>query len=182
MNDDDKLMEQAAQLATEISPERDLWPDIEAAISAPAQPSRRTPYWVQAAAVVLLVAGSSAVTWMVASDGASVSPGTVATSLDSEFVSFGRGFELGQGFQAARSNLAADLDVELARLSPEARAEVEENLAVIRQAIAEINEALEAEPGNMMLQEMLLNSYHDELNVMRNVGGLTQNVMSRNDI
>ena len=35
MNDitDDKLMAAAATLPTEIAPERDLWPDIEAAIA-----------------------------------------------------------------------------------------------------------------------------------------------------
>jgi hypothetical protein len=89
---------------------------------------------------------------------------------------------LGQGFQDARSNLAAQLDIELDRLTPEARAGVEENLAVIRNAIVEINSELEMEPDNILLQELLLKTYRDELTVMRKVGGLTQSVMSRNDI
>lgn len=186
MNDktDDKLMEMASQLATEITPERDLWPEIEAAMHEE-KPERAawTPYFAQAAAVVLLVAGTAAVTWNVAQNDTNpvVPPVGVTTTMDAEFASFGN-FELGQGFQDARSNLAADLDLELDKLSPEARAEVEENLAVIRTAIAEINEALEQEPGNMLLQEMLLKSYREELLMMRNVGGLTQDVMSRNDI
>ncbi|MDX1507032.1 MAG: hypothetical protein R3358_02050 [Woeseiaceae bacterium] len=186
MNDktDDKLMAMAAELATDIKPQRDLWPEIEAAIREQ-EPARTawTPYFAQAAAVVLLVAGTAAVTWNVAKNDADyvVPPEGVATTLDAEFASFGN-YELGQGFQDARSNLLADLDLELDKLSPEARTEVEENLAVIRTAIAEINAALEEEPGNVLLQELLLKSYHEELLVMRKVGGLTQNVMSRNDI
>ena len=187
MNDrtDDKLMQMAGQLATEIAPERDLWPEIESAIHEE-QPERArwTPWLAQAAAVVLLVAGTATVTWNVAkndADRAVVPPESVQTTMDAEFASFGN-FELGQGFRDARNNLQADLDLELDKLSPEARAEVEENLAVIRTAITEINEALEQEPDNALLQEMLLKSYREELLVMRKVGGLTQDVMSRNDI
>ena len=102
--------------------------------------------------------------------------------MDSEFVSFGSDYELGEGFQDARTNLAADLDIELDRLSPEARAGVEENLAVIRSAIIEISNAMDAEPDNALLQELLMKAYREELAVMGRVGGLTHKVMSRNDI
>ena len=186
MNDttDDKLMAAAAQLPTGIAPERDLWPDIEAAITEPApQRSSWTPYLAQAAAVVLLVGGSSSITYMMTKSGIDVSPQAGAQiALDTEFVSFGSNYELGQGFQDARNNLAAQLDLELDRLSPDARAGVEENLEVIRSAITEINSALEEEPNNVLLQDLLLKTYRDELSVMRKVGGLTQSVMSRNDI
>ena len=179
---DDKLMAAAAQLSTEIAPERDLWPEIEARIEVPARRSRWTPYLAQAAAIVLLIGASSSVTYMMTKSGPNVSPGTTALGLDSDFVSFGGNYELGQGFQNARNNLAAQMDLELDRLSPDVRAEVEENLAVIRNAITEINSALEEEPDNVLLQELLLKTYREELTVMRKVGGLTQNVMSRNDI
>ncbi len=179
---DDKLMTQAAKLSTEISPERDLWPDIAAAIETPRRRSSWTPYLAQAAAVVLLVGASSSITYMMTKSGSNVSPLIQTVGLDAEFTSFGSSYELGQGFQNARNNLAAQMDLELDRLSPEIRAEVEENLAVIRDAITEINSALEEEPDNFLLQELLLKTYREELTVMRKVGGLTQNVMSRNDI
>ena len=186
MNDktDDHLMAAAAQLPTEIAPERDLWPDIETAIATPAPQHRSwTPYLAQAAAIVLLVGGSSGITYMMTKSGNEIVPqiGTVV-KLDTEFTSFGNNYELGQEFQDARNNLAAQLDLELDRLSPEARDGVEENLEVIRSAITEINSALEEEPNNVHLQDLLLKTYRDELTVMRKVGGLTQNVMSRNDI
>jgi len=179
---DDKLMAQAAQLSTEITPERDLWPDIEAAIEAPRRRSSWTPYLAQAAAIVLLVGASSSITYVMTKGGANVSPVIPTMGLDAEFTSFGSSYELGQGFQNARNNLAAQMDLELDRLSPDVRAEVEENLAVIRSAIIEINSALEDEPNNVLLQDLLLKTYREELTVMRKVGGLTQHVMSRNDI
>lgn len=186
-HENDKLMAAAANLQTEITPERDLWPDIEAAIAAPARETRWMPHLAQAAAVVLLVAASSGITYLVTSGGEQPAQVIVQevmpeNAFDSEFASFGARHTMGQGFQDAHNNLAAQLDLELDRLSPEARTEVEENLDVIRGAIAEINEALINEPDNALLQDMLMDSYREELTVMRNVGGLTQKVMSRNDI
>ena len=57
MNFDDKLDQAARQLATEIAPERDLWPGIEQAIAAPPRRERSmwNTLWAQAAAIVLLV-------------------------------------------------------------------------------------------------------------------------------
>ena len=59
---DDKLMQAASQLATEIAPERDLWPGIAEAIETPPQ-RRWTPMFAQAAAVAMLMAASAGITW-----------------------------------------------------------------------------------------------------------------------
>ena len=64
---DNKLDLAARQLATEISPERDLWPGIAEAIEKP-QRSRWTPVFAQAAAIVLLIGGSSTVTYLAVVD------------------------------------------------------------------------------------------------------------------
>jgi hypothetical protein len=178
---DDKLMADAAKLATGIAPERDLWPGIEAAIAPPARRSR-TPYFAQAAAVLVLVAGSSLLTYLVVDKEPMVIERPVPAGLVLEDASFGGQYELSSGYKLARTNLQVQMQSELAKLSPEARAEVEQNLGVIRDAIAEINTALAEEPGNALLQELLLKTYREELAVMRKVGGLTQDVMSRNDI
>ena len=177
---EDKLISDARRLTTQISPERDLWPDIATAIARPSR-SRWTPMLAQAAAVILLVGASSGVTYLAVND--DPPPGVVMTSdLLFEQASFGGQHNLGPDFQDARSNLASKLDQELMRLSPETRAEVEKNLQVIRNAIIEINGAMEQEPNNALLQKMLLKTYYEELRVMRDVGALTQSVMSRNDI
>ena len=178
--DDDKMTRAARQLATEITPERDLWPGIAEAITAPSKP-RWTPMFAQAAAVLLLVGASSAVTF-VAVKGTEQPVVRVAPDLVFEQASFGNRYSLGPGFQDARNALVAEFEVELKRLSPETRAEIETNLELVQKAIFDINQALEQEPNNVLLQERLLRTYRDELELLRRVGGLTRNVMRRNDI
>lgn len=177
---EDKLDKAARQLATEIRPQRDLWPGIEAEITVPRR-SRWTPVLAQAAAIVLLVGASSALTYVAVKDnnGPVVN---IAPELVFEQASFGGNYHLGPGFQDARNGLRAALDVELARLSPEASGDVRANLNLIHEAIVEINAALEEEPDNTMLQQKLLQAYREELTLLRRVGGLTRNVMMRNDI
>jgi hypothetical protein len=99
-----------------------------------------------------------------------------------EQTSFGANYNLGPGFQDARNSLRADLDAELTRLSPEARTNIQENLDLIHTAIADINVVLEKEPENVLLQQMLLRAYREELTLLSRVGGLTRNVAMRNDI
>jgi hypothetical protein len=178
MNFDDKLDQAARQLATEIAPERDLWPGIEQAIRTPRP---RMPWYAQAAAVILLVGASSSVTYLAMQDNAGPAV-SVAPELVFERAAFGGEYHLGPGFQAARNSLRAQLDDELDRLSPDAQQDIQSNLDVIHTAIVEINAALEQEPDNVLLQQKLLRAYREELALLRRVGGLTRNVMIRNDI
>ena len=183
MNDmerEDELITKASGLAQDISPERDLWSGIEEAISRP-QRSRWTPRFAQAAAVVLMIGASSGITWLSTKDRVQVIE-VVPAGIAVQQASFGGQYALGVGYQEAHRDLEAQLQVELARLSPEAREEVELNLAMIRGAIGQINEALAEEPDNPLLQELLLQTYKEELTLMQRVGGLTQHVMSRRDI
>lgn len=177
---DDKLIAAAGKLSTAISPDRDLWPGIEQAIKVPRR-ARWTPRLAQAAAVLLLVGASSMVTWMATKDQARIIE-VVPADLVFEQASFGGRYSLGVGYQEAHRDLQAQLDVELERLSPDARKEIADNLAMIRGAIGQINEALAEEPDNPLLQELLVQIYREELAMMQRVGGLTQRVMARQDI
>ncbi|NNF41048.1 MAG: hypothetical protein HKN64_06690 [Woeseiaceae bacterium] len=176
---DDKLTAAARRLATEINPERDLWPGIAGAIEAPRR-SAWTPLLAQAAAVVLLVGASSGITYLAVTGDEPVVQ--VAPELLFEQTSFGAHYNLGPEFQDARDSLAVQFDRELARLPDTSRAEVEENLAFVHTAIAEINDALAKDPDNVMLQARLLQAYRDQLSVLRRVSDLTRGVMMRNDI
>ena len=177
---EDRLIAEARKLATSIEPERDLWPGIEEAIKAPARRSW-TPMFAQAASMVLLVAASSAITWY-AVKGDTVAAPEYRAELIFEQASFGAGYTLGPGFQDARGMLMADLNTALEQLSLEQRADVENSLAVMHAVIDQINAELEKDPENVYLQEMLLKTYREELALMRRVGGLTKDVMLRNDI
>jgi hypothetical protein len=186
-NFDDELMATAAELATEVKPERDLWPGIEQAISQPTRPSRTVwnSVWAQAAAVLLLVGGSSGVTYLTMTDDAeSVPPVVEGPTLvfETASASFGSMYHLGPDYQDARRSLAVKVEEELSRLTPEERAEVQKNIDVIRAAIDDINKALAAEPDNALLQKMLLNSYREELDLMMRVDQITSAAMRRGDI
>ena len=184
----DELMAKAAALATEVSPERDLWPGIEQAINEPARP-RRSGFgsvWAQAAAVVLLVGGSSGLTYlaMTGDEDPTVPPMVDTIELGFEPVSanFGSQYTLGPDYIDARRILKGSFDENLDNLSPEAREEVISNLATIRQAIDDINKALADQPDSVLLQELLLDSYRNELSLMMQVDGVTRNAMYRGDI
>lgn len=185
--DFDELMRAARALPRGVAPRRDLWPGIEHAITTGA----RTAGWqwnrmfAQAAAVVLLVAGSSGVTWLaLQEDAGTASQGPAGQPLVMEPVagSFGSRYHLGPEFVDARNNLAAGLDRKLAQLPPETRLAVEKNFADIRAAISEINRALADEPDNALLQDLLLSAYREELSLMRKVDGIANSAMRRTDI
>ncbi len=180
---DEKLSRLAATLPTQVSPDRDLWPAIEQAINTRTNTIWNTP-WAQAAAVVLLVAGSSGITYVAVRDDGPVSPVVIDTANVFETVSgdFGRRYTLGNEYLDAHSELQNKLDEKLQFLSPEAREAVTKNLQTIRAAIKDINQALAAEPDNMLLQELLLSAYHGEISLMRKVDGIANSAMRRNDI
>jgi len=185
---DDKLATAASQLATEIAPSRDLWPDIAQAIAikeAPPVP-RQTPWYAQAAAVFLLVGASSMLTYSLVKYDQANTPQAdvqiVPTNMTFERTAFGGQHTLESVYGRASGGVESNLERELASLSPEAREDVQRNLAVIHQAIADISQALEKEPNNEFLQELLVAAYRNELTLMNRIGNMTQRVMSRSDI
>jgi len=186
-NFDDELMATAAKLATDVTPDRDLWPGIEQAISQPVKPARTVwnNVWAQAAAVLLLVGGSSGVTYLAVTEDANPSsPVAGGPTLVFEPVSgsFGSMYNLGPDYQDARRSLEAKVDQELSRLTPEERDAVQKNIEVIRSAIRDINRALAEEPDNALLQKLLLSAYREELDLMMRVDGITSAAMRRGDI
>ena len=183
MNDidrDDKLIAAASGLATGISPERDLWPGIEHAITTPKR-SRWTPMLAQAAAVILLIGASSGITYFTMKEEPVVVQ-RYGPELQFERAAFGTEQTLGSVYRSAQGDYQKDLNKELERLSPEVRADIEKNLALIKEAIAEINLALEENPDSALLQELLIKSYREQHTLLRRVGALTQHVMVRKDI
>jgi len=180
---DDKLTAAARRLTTEIKPQRDLWPDIERAIAEPEpRRTRWTPMFAQAAAIVLLVGASSGLTYLAVKDDRPVVIAQPTPEYTFERASFGSSYTLGNDYLETRADVVARFERQVERLSPDERQDVEQSLAVIRGAINDINAALQQDPDNTLLQDLLMKTYHEELNVMRKVGGVTHSVMSRRDI
>lgn len=181
--ENDALTKAASKLVAGEQPQRDLWPEIEAAITEPQKRRWQFPF-AQAAAVLLLVGGSSAVTYVAMQDrDAEVVPQMmVTTGLKIQPAAFGNHYELGADYEEARASLTLQLEQELESLPPETRADIEKNLAAIQTAIAEINELMADQPNNVMLQRLLMSNYRRELEVLSGMSGMTTGVMSRSDI
>ena len=203
MNEDsntsnDPLLAAARQLPQSIAPERDLWPGIESELTAAHNGSG---WFAKAAAVLLLVGTTAALTYQFAAGPGAEQPPMVAkqtngvpvedvraaspaafTDLNFRTASFGDRYSLGPDFVDARADLFGRLEDELEKLSPESRQVVIDNLATIQKATREINKALATEPENVLLQRLLLSTYQRELDMLTDINGLTPLRAVREDI
>jgi hypothetical protein len=162
-----------------IEPKADLWPQIEARIAghgaaAPApvaSGARRRSVavpraYLAAAAMVGCVAvgmwiGRSVLPRMSPAQVAQVArpvPGAVQTAWVSD-----------PRYQRAHEELMRSLGTRIAALPPKSRAKVMASLATISQAKQELESALGKDPGNALLQELLVNTYQDEMRVLTDV-------------
>ena len=182
---DERKVGSLRELSPAIEPARDLWPQIEARINAersitaaaPPRPARARavpPRWLAAAAVVASVAVG---VWIgrsllpAARSGAGVeSPLSASratftdtpTALDVAYVSDPR-------YQRDRAALMKTLQARLAALPLPARDKVMASLAAISRAKQDLENALGKDPGNALLQELLVNTYQDEMRVLTDV-------------
>jgi hypothetical protein len=178
------------ELPLEVAPGRDLWPDIAARIEERAKPvasAARLPAWAwQAAVAVVLVAGSSLLTASLLDRSVpmqqSAVPAVPANALAASNAAvampaaFGPAGQLDPEYVAARRQLTQVLDQRIAALPTSARAKLEFNLGEMRRAADEINAALAEQPGDPLLEELLLKTYQDELAVLSNISQLTNSL------
>jgi hypothetical protein len=133
---DDKLTAAARQLATEIRPQRDLWPDIELAITDTApQSSRWTPMFAQAAAIVLLIGASSGLTYLAVKDDQPVVIPQPVPEYTFERAAFGSNYTLGSDYLDTRADVVARFEQEFERLSPEQRQDVMRKVGGVTQSV-----------------------------------------------
>ena len=169
---DERIDAALASLPRDLPPARDLWPDIESRL----EPRRRRGAWAwQAAAAIALVAVSSLVTASLVrrADAPVARTSTQASQAAVMPTTFGPSYSLNAEYDMARRQLATDLEQRLAGMPPSARQKLEANLAEMHRAAAEINVALARQPGHPLLEELLLNTYQDELGVLASVNQLT---------
>jgi hypothetical protein len=159
-----------ARLPKAIEPSRDLWPAIEAGLGSRTARSRQNWGWL-AAAGVLVAVGSSLITATLLREGRP-DPAQLAAAVEGTPVvpaAFGPVGRMGPGYLATRRVLLRELEARIDRLPPEAQKSLERNLAELHRASAEINAALALKPGDPLLEELLLNTYQDELAVLASV-------------
>jgi hypothetical protein len=171
------------RLPLDLPPARDLWPTIAeqlapVSVDRARAPGRRAWAW-QAAAAIALVAVSSLVTAALVRQqpgprvAQAPSAGLVSGDLQVVPTAFGPTHSLSPEYQAAHRQLSALLQQRIGRMPHSARQKLELNLAELRRAASEINAALAEQPGDPLLEELLLNTYQEELSVLAAANQLT---------
>ena len=167
------------ELPQGVEPGRDLWPQIEAQIAGRAQatpavtaPVRRAASgtrlrWLAAAAMVGCIAVGVWIGHSVSLSGAAAPPLAAAGrpgagALQTAWVADPR-------YQRQHAELMRSLGDQVAALPPASRAKVMASLTTIREAKHNLEEALGKDPGNALLQELLVNTYQDEMRVLTDV-------------
>lgn len=167
----EELLGAAAGLPREIRPPRDLWDGIDARLADEPEPaavpltSRRLPRaslpaWALIAAAIALVLVTAAVTSILTRS----HDAPIADRLGREPVTARGGAGDEARFLAASQELLAGLEAQ--DLSPETMEIVRRNLEVIDAAIAELQLALERDPGNGELTRMLLATYQRKIELL----------------
>jgi hypothetical protein len=170
-------------LPRDIAPPRDLWQGIEAriaadnnaAVSAPAQRS-----WVggrsartgrlrvlAAAAVIVALAVGIWIGRAVLPGAPAAGAGSMATNLTGvEPGSFHAAYVMDSKYVRQRAELVKDLESRLAALPPQSRAKVMSSLQTINDSKRDLEAELGKDPSNALLQELLVNTYQDEMRVL----------------
>ena len=157
-----------------VRPARDLLPGIHAALAAgkatPIDTWRTRSLWSArvplAAAAILLVVASVVVTRFLDQRGPAGSAYTPQPNGSSVLVSQ-QVNELETRYEGAIAELQQMIDAQRAQLSPATVRVLEENLRVIDRAIRESRAALQADPANEMVNEMLWSAYEKKLELLR---------------
>lgn len=180
---EERMVKSLSELSPSIEPERDLWPQIEArvksatergaAVSSMAR-TRLVPLrWLASAAMVASVAvgvwigrdllplSRSPVSLPQVRNVAAQLPSAEA-ALDAAYVSDPR-------YQHERTELLKSLQGRLDAMPPPARAKVAASLATIETAKKDLESALGKDPSNVLLQELLINTYQDEMRALTDV-------------
>jgi hypothetical protein len=178
-----RLEARLARLPRDVEPGRDLWPAIacrlaeDESAAAPQAPARAGGVWRQAAAAVVLVALSSATTYVVMGTRTPEPERIAAVELVQHELNAAR--FLPAGYVETRAELSAAFSDSLGRLSPQTRDVVEANLRDIERSLAEIGAALARDPGNATLQQLLVAASTQELEYLDEVRRLALSVPAK---
>ena len=163
-------------LPRDIAPPRDLWKGIEAQINAERQPAAETPPSRAGRTVRLRVLAAAAVIVALAVGvwiGRTMLPGSTpttpltATNHPAEEPSaFHAAYVMGSKYTNQRAELVADLESRLEKLPPGSRAKVMTSLKAIHDSKRALENELGKDPSNALLQELLVNTYQDEMRVL----------------
>ena len=158
----------------------DQWPAIAARIRSGASKAPRREFFAprRAAAAVILLALSSGATWaLLRSPGeVALAPAPESIAVPVDLASLPVADAIAGAYAPVFAELERILSEERGRLQPETLATMETNIAILNQAIAEIQAALAADPANRGGLKALDGMYQAKLAVLRRVVTLSPEV------
>ncbi len=176
MNPQDDVTLQARALPRSVPPPRDLWPEIEARLdeydskSAPrgSISGQRPRRWQPLALAAGLLLAVSVGFWLGRVPDSSMPAATTAGTPNAAPDTSGPamqsvGLLTGGELRQTRMALARDIEQRLEALTPTTREVVLDNLAVINQALDDIDAALDASPDSDLDARLLMAMYADQL-------------------
>ncbi|MEM7220787.1 MAG: hypothetical protein AAF515_20665 [Pseudomonadota bacterium] len=167
--DNDALERRVAALPKTVQPEVDLWSQIEADIA-------QTP---RSANLALRLSGLAAAA-VVAALLIFVPGRDVPVAAEPDWLVPVEAFDTGNVAMASlRVNMHQNIAAALGELSPKARVDALRNLQRINDARNDILQALQQEPDNPFLSQLLIENYASELSLLNQMRGLTQRARQR---
>ena len=168
-----RLLGAASTLPAEVTPPGEQWREIRARITGPAgahAASSRArwltaPAWLLAAAAVLLVALSSAITAVIVRQPSQQREPRATAAIPVMLPAAARDVEA--HYIRTASELAEALAGQRGKLDPATVAKVEASLRIIDQAIDEARRALAGDPANLTLLDLLTANYERKLELLR---------------
>jgi hypothetical protein len=162
-----------------IAPPRDLWSGIESRIAEERratggrvgreQSAGRSARirWIAAAAMIASVAlgiwiGRSVLPMAGKTTGSGMSANPSAGAPGA----LQAAYLVDPRYRSQREALVKSLETQLAALPPDSRAKVIASLATIHRSMQDLEAALGRDPSNALLQELLVNTYQDEMRVL----------------
>jgi anti-sigma factor RsiW len=159
-------------------PRQDLWPTIARQIGATPRTLTTRRRWsfsmpqLAAAAVALMTVSGGAV-WLVQPRGAEPMPAPVATAPSSSTpAAINAGHTAAESYAAAVADLERVLAGGRGQLDSATVRVIEQNLAVIDRAIAQAQQALQADPANLYLNSHLAETMRRKLDLLRQAATL----------
>jgi hypothetical protein len=190
-SNEERKISSLRDLPRDLAPQRDLWQGIEARIAAdkgaaltdgragPVVPTRRLAatgrlrVLAAAAVIVALAVGIWIGRSVLPVPGGAV-PGQLAggSGLSANSVTGGEpgafhaAYVMDTRYIQQRAALVKDLESRLAVLPPDSRAKVVSSLQTINDSKRDLERELGKDPSNALLQELLVNTYQDEMRVL----------------
>ena len=155
------------ELPRQIAPARDLWPQLEARLSAgmqersAAHARRSRPRGRLAGTVALAALAVIIIVVLRLSSGPPSAPRTAGVRESPQPTA-----AIDPRFVRQRDALLRGLSARLAALPPPARRGVLDDLAALEQSVGSVQAALVRHPDSALLQELLVDAYQDEIGLL----------------